>query len=144
VLSLAALAFAPVAHADPQTQAAIEAQYAKFSAAVAAGKADAVAALYTKDAILMPPAAPPMVGRGAIEKTFEALMGMGIAGVAFDVQEVELLGDTATEVGGYTLTAKGGQIADQGKYVVIWKREGATWYLHRDIFNTNIAPPAAK
>lgn len=132
------------AFADPATQAAIEAQYVKFSAAVAAGKADDVAALYTKDAILMPPGAPPMVGRAAIAQTFGAVMGMGITGVKLEVQDLDVLGDTAIEGGAYTLMAKGDQVADQGKYLVIWKREGGTWYLHRDIFNTNMAPPAAK
>ena len=50
-------------------------------------------------------------------------------------------GDTAIETGHYTLQADGGAIADRDKYVVIWKNEGGSWRLHKDIFNTN--QPAA-
>ena len=42
------------------------------------------------------------------------------------------------EVGRYILGA-GGQTADVGKYIVIWKNDGGTWKLHRDIFNSDQA-----
>lgn len=37
--------------------------------------------------------------------------------------------------------SKQGNVADRGKYLVIWNRDGATWKLHRDIWNTSM--PAA-
>jgi ketosteroid isomerase-like protein len=37
---------------------------------------------------------------------------------------------------------KDGKVADRGKYVVIWKRVGGEWKLHRDIWTTSL--PAAK
>ena len=41
----------------------------------------------------------------------------------------------------YTLKVDGGAVADLGKLIVIWKHEGGSWKVHRDIFNTN--QPAA-
>ena len=35
------------------------------------------------------------------------------------------------------MKADGGVVADRGKYIVIWKNEGGSWKLHKDIFNTS-------
>ncbi len=45
----------------------------------------------------------------------------------------------AAEMGVLTLTVPGdaGPTKVSGKYIVIWKRNGQTWQLHRDIWNTN-------
>ena len=34
-----------------------------------------------------------------------------------------------------------GNVADHGKFMVVWKRVGDEWKLHRDIWNTS-TPPA--
>ena len=54
--------------------------------------------------------------------------------MTLETVEVEAAGDTAYEVGQFTLEASG-NIADQGKYLVVWKRDGGT-RLHRDIWRT--------
>jgi ketosteroid isomerase-like protein len=33
-------------------------------------------------------------------------------------------------------------MTDQGKYLVIWKRQGQTWKIARDIWNTSKPLPA--
>jgi ketosteroid isomerase-like protein len=38
------------------------------------------------------------------------------------------------------LLVANGSVADAGKYIVIWKKDGGTWKLHRDIWTTS--PPA--
>lgn len=40
------------------------------------------------------------------------------------------------------MKTKDGTVADRGKYIVVWKRVGGKWLLHRDIWNTSM--PAAK
>ncbi len=45
------------------------------------------------------------------------------------------------EQGRYELADADGNVADHGKYIVIWKRDGDDWKLHRDIWNTS-TPPA--
>jgi ketosteroid isomerase-like protein len=33
---------------------------------------------------------------------------------------------------------KNGKTADRGKYIVVWKRDGGQWRLHRDSWNTSM------
>jgi hypothetical protein len=55
-----------------------------------------------------------------------------------------LHGDSAYEVGKYTLGGEGGQVMNQGKYIVIWKKQGGEWKLYRDIWNTSMPAPGSK
>jgi ketosteroid isomerase-like protein len=65
----------------------------------------------------------------------------GVKGATLTTLEAEGQGDTAYEVGKYTLTGEAGKVLDTGKYVTIWKREQGQWKLHRDIWNTNTPAP---
>jgi ketosteroid isomerase-like protein len=65
------------------------------------------------------------------------VMSMGIDSLDMRVDEVEQHGDTAFEVSSATLHTADGQAADEIKYVVVWKREGGEWKLHRDIWNSS-------
>jgi ketosteroid isomerase-like protein len=98
------------------------------------------AALYTDDARFLPSGAPPIEGRAAIQQAFEGLL-QGIARVQLDTVEVEGHGDTAHEQEALTFFDANGTKVDEGKAIVIWKKVGAEWRLHRDIFNSNLPPP---
>jgi uncharacterized protein (TIGR02246 family) len=113
--------------------AAVEAFMAAFNRGDAAG----VAALYTEDGQLLPPNAGFMKGRQAIQAFWQGGMDMGLKAAKIEIVEVEGHGDTAIEVSTYTLYGEGGQALDEGKYIVIWKKEGGQWKLHRDIFNSS-------
>ena len=52
--------------------------------------------------------------------------------------------DLLTEEGEVTMFTKDGQQIDKGKYLVVWKKEDGKWKLFRDMFNSNLPPPAAK
>jgi ketosteroid isomerase-like protein len=67
---------------------------------------------------------------------------MGIASAKIEIVEVEGHGDTAIEVSTFTLHAQGGEELDAGKFIVIWKRVGGEWKLHRDIYNSSVPAPA--
>jgi uncharacterized protein (TIGR02246 family) len=125
----------------PPVRKAIEAGNEAFMAAFAAHDAAAVAALYSEDAKLLPPNAPILEGRAAIQAFWQMVMNMGIASARLEIQEVDPLGDTAVEVSLFTLYTPDGTVADHGKYIVEWKRVKGQWFLHRDIFNTS-QPPA--
>ena len=112
-----------------------------FMATFAKEDAAGVAALYTEDGQFMPSNSDFVIGRQAIQATFQGLLDMGIKGIKLETIEVEVLGDSASEVGRYILEAEGGQVADQGKFLVIWKQEAGQWKLHRDMINTSM--PAA-
>ena len=122
-------------------RAAIEAANARFSADFAKGDAAAVASHYTAAGQVFPPNGDVVRGREAIAKFWKGVMDAGIKGVKLAIVEVEAHGDTAHEVGTYVLTGDGGKALDNGKYVVVWKRDGGQWRLHRDIWNTNTPAP---
>jgi len=67
---------------------------------------------------------------------------MGIGAIALETVEVFEHGDSASEIGRYSLASVDGQPIDRGKYIVIWQMEAGEWKLHRDIWNTSVAPPA--
>ncbi len=112
-----------------------------FMDAFASGDAAGLAALYTAGGQLLPPSSDVVSGRDAIRAFWQGAMDMGLKEARLDTLEAEGFGDTAIEVGTYTLCGAGGQVADAGKYVVIWKTEAGGWKLHRDIWNSSRPAP---
>jgi uncharacterized protein (TIGR02246 family) len=112
-----------------------------FMEAFGRGDPAGLAALYTKDGQLLAPNFGPMTGRDAIRAFWQGAMDMGIKGAVLEIVEVEDHGETAIEVGKYTLLGEEGQALDEGKYIVIWKQVGGQWKLHRDIFNSSRPAP---
>jgi uncharacterized protein (TIGR02246 family) len=120
---------------------AIVAANENFVAAFGRGDAAGLAALYTENGQILPPNADFVTGAQGIQAFWQAIFGMGIQEAGLETAEVEDHGDTAVEVGKFTLKGEGGQVLDQGKYIVIWKQEDGGWKLHRDIFNSSMPPP---
>ena len=112
-----------------------------FMTTFSRGDAAGIAALYTENGQFLPPNSDFVTGKQAIQATFQAFMDMGIKAIKLETIEVEGYGDTASEVGKYTLEGEGGQVLDQGKFIVIWKQEAGQWKLHRDIINTSMPAP---
>lgn len=145
------------AGASAQTKAAggDEAAIVKIRTAYekAAGTQDgaAIAKLYAPDGVEMPPNAPAVKGRAAIEAFHKAfgqqwmMHGMTIAST-----ELKVHGDTAQDVGTYKqslMPMKGGAVVDdRGKYVVLLKKDASgTWWVTHSIYNSDVplpAPPA--
>jgi uncharacterized protein (TIGR02246 family) len=96
---------------------------------------DKIAALYTADAIVMPPDAPFVKGRENIKQLWgSAIQQMGLKEVRLNTVDLEVAGDTAYEVGEAVLTLQSG--SPTFKYVVVWKKVDGQWRLHRDMWNT--------
>lgn len=115
----------------------IEAANAIFMAAFGRGDAAGLAALYTADGQLLPTNSDVVSGSAAIQEFWQGAIDMGLKKATLDTVEVDDCGNTAVEVGRYTLIAGDDSVADAGKYVVIWKRQDGGWKLHRDIWNTS-------
>ena len=119
-------------------RAAIEQVNALFSEAIARGDAQAIAKLYTEDAILLPERGEMVKGRQAIGEFWKTAMDDGVKSVTVTTLDVGGSGDLAHEVGTVLLTlqAEGRPPATaSAKFVVVWKREADGWKIHRDIWN---------
>ncbi len=123
-----------------EPRASIEAGNKQWEAALKKGDGAAIAALYTGNAQLLPAGSEVVSGTAAIQKFWQGVVDSGIRGAKLTTLEVDAHGDTAHEVGAYELSDADGKVLDRGKYVVIWKRDGARWKLHRDIWTTSQAP----
>lgn len=104
-----------------------------------AGDAAALAALYTKDAKVMAPGADLASGTKAIQAHFEADMGQGVKNT-LTLGDVVGFGDYALETGSYVVTSADGKHLDHGPFMTLYKKEGGGWKLHRDTWNSSMAP----
>ena len=119
---------------------AVTAAIQTFEDALKRGDAAAIAALYSRDATLLPPDNPMMKGADAIEAFWQSAMNMGIRGGKLETLEVEARDDLAYEMGRFELTMEpeGSESTTlTGKYVVVWKVGEGNWRMHVDIWNTN-------
>jgi uncharacterized protein (TIGR02246 family) len=121
-------------------RAQFEATNQAFLEALERGDPAAMATAYTANGQVLPPNAEAVTGREGLQAFWQAIIGMGIKAGDLVTHELEIHGDTAIEVGAYTLFGEGRQALDQGKYIVVWKKEDGQWRWHRDIFNSNLPP----
>ena len=117
---------------------AIAAGNEKFMETFNRGDAAGLADLYTENGQLLPTGSDFVTGTVAIQAFWQGAMDMGIKTAKLEAVETEGHGDTAIEIGKYSLRGETGNVLDNGKYVVIWKQEGDQWKLHRDIWNSSL------
>jgi ketosteroid isomerase-like protein len=114
------------------------------------GNAGAVVALYSDDAVLMPPGAPSARGTAAIKEAIaREIAGAKKVAATFALgtnDEVGVAGDMAWHSGAYFVRDKAGKILESGKFLEAWERKNGKWRIVRDIWNADGAPaaPAAK
>jgi len=140
VVALAACA--PAAPpADPAT--IVAERNATFMAAIADGDGTAVAANYTEDAVIMPPGMPTIEGREAIAQYWQGGIGAGITRIELAPGDVTATGaDTIIERSTARVFNAAGDVIDEGKYVVVWRKVGDQWFMSWDIWNTSADAPA--
>jgi ketosteroid isomerase-like protein len=109
-----------------------------FVAAYDRHDAPALAALYTRTGQVMPPNSGVVKGSRALQAMFKSFWDDGDTEIKLRTVETGGSGDTAYEVGKYTLLSDTKKVNDEGKYIVVWKKVNGQWKLHRDIFNTNM------
>ncbi len=111
-----------------------------FASVFGRGDAVGVADFYTDNGMLLPAGFDFVQGKRDIAAFWQGAMDMGIKNAKIDTLEIEQHGDTAIEVGTYTLSDADDRVMDHGKGVVIWKYEDGGWKMHRDIWNSSVAP----
>lgn len=123
--------------------AAVEANWAEYSAALNSDDIDRWAALWLDDGVQMPPGTALREGKATIAEA----VGASMEAFAYDMEitnlEVLLSGDMAVARGLYTaeLTPKAGgdNVYVDGKYMsVLMRQPDGSWKIYRDIFNSNV------
>jgi uncharacterized protein (TIGR02246 family) len=136
---------APAAALSAEDEAAIRAVDAAWAKAASAGDAAGIAALYTSDAVLLPPGEP--VVHGDVEKYLSGMTSAVSGPFELKTTSVEGRGDLAYSTGEYqaTLTPrKPGAKAmptETGKYLEILKKQSdGSWKMIYDMWSPNAAP----
>jgi ketosteroid isomerase-like protein len=101
-----------------------------------------IAACYTEDAQMLVANMDAICGRASIASVFKFTAVQGHR-LEFQTLELDVIGTTAVEAGRYTRRRSDGSTFDHGKYMVVWKRVGDEWQIHRDMFSTSVPKAAA-
>ena len=91
-----------------------------------------LASCYSEEAQVLVGRVEPIVGRQSIAAVF-AYMRKRIHTLELTTTDVEKDSNTAIEHGRYVHRAETGEILDQGKYLVAWRRTDDRWLIHRDM-----------
>jgi len=121
----------------------IEKQNAAFAEAFAKRDVAAIGSFYTADAEALPPGSAPVSGRAAIQDMWKGMLAMPVGRLQLRTVDVDGNGVTAWESGHYTILGQNGSTMDEGKYIVIWKRDKDAWRLYRDLWSSNSPQQAA-
>ena len=111
----------------------------EFMSLFAASDSVGVSNLYTQDAKFMMNGTPAILGRKNIQSTLSGIMNSGVSSVNLITIDVWGTENLVTEEGELSLFVEDNEV-DQGKYIVLWKKEDGKWKLFRDIFNSNLTP----
>jgi uncharacterized protein (TIGR02246 family) len=127
--------------------AAIRATDSAFASAAEAGNAAGLAGLYLPDAHLMPPNAPAIRGREAVQKFWSGFTDAYQLRMSVTADEIEGRGDLAYARGRYTLDAtpkgKGSPpVHDVGKFLEILRRQpDGSWGYAVDMYSSDLPVP---
>ena len=113
-----------------------------FGAALNAKDAKGAAALYTVDAVLIPPGEPLVRGREAIEEYWRGAIELGgIRDVSVETMDALSSGSLGYETGSFVLTVNGPDgeaVIDKGRYVELLRREpDGRWLSTHGIWNAS-------
>ena len=100
---------------------------------------------YAEDAQFLPPNQAAIIGRPAIQEALGQIAA-GLQKLTYRSDKIEVSGDFAYSIGRHQVTIKtasGAEIDDEGKYLVVYRRQqDGTWPAVADIFNSDL--PAAQ
>ncbi|MEE8116597.1 MAG: DUF4440 domain-containing protein [Gemmatimonadales bacterium] len=120
---------------------AIRASLDAFTDAALAQDWDAIVALYTEDAVLMPPNGPAVTGHAEIRDSWVAFPPL--SAIHAEMVEIEGVGDLAYVRGTYHIVMDvEGSPEDTGKFLEIRRRQDdGAWLIVRDIYNSDVPLP---
>ena len=120
----------------------------KFNNAMVSGDYNAIASMYTDDAISLQSYSPMWVGKDAItegnKKTFTD-QGMKFSNPSSKTVQVIGNGDTRIEIGTFQVTVTSPNMpqamTDHGKYMNVWQKQSdGSWKIKADTWNSDMNP----
>lgn len=129
--------------APPTAQESTElaARASKWEVAFNAGDLDALVAMYTVDARLLPPNGEMGKGAEAVRASFSEMIDAGLRGELATIDAMAV-GDLGHRIGTYKLNTGDGTPVDEGKYIEVWRKVGGEWRIAADIWNSNLPATA--
>jgi len=143
VVVAAVLVVTAIVQGQAKTDPMLSKLATEWAATYNAKDAAKLAGFYTEDAVYMPPDAPMVKGRAAIEAHFKQELQQGYTNIKLTPMESAISGSQAYEAGTATITVPGGR-TENGKYVVVLKQVGGAWKIAYDINNTDQPAPPNK
>ena len=132
---------------DQADQDRIKAVIQQLTEAFNAKDAKKAAALYTPEAVVMPPNKALSRGRNFVEQYYTSRFGEGATDLVLQPNEIKGSGTLAVAMGDYRLVlapAQGSQRRDRGKFVWIFRELDNTWRIDGIIFSSDfVEPPPA-
>ena len=120
-------------------KAAIEKVVTAYRDALKEANVSKVVALYTKDAVLMPPGAPTAVGQDQVKATYEYVFGAIKLDINFTIDEVVVNGTNAfvrsTSKGTATVNANGQTGPEENRELFVFQKVSGQWKIARYMYN---------
>lgn len=117
----------------------------QFSAAYVRGDAGAMTALYTSDAVIFPERSAAVTGTEAIRRYWTLEPGRRITRHVITPAHITVDGRHAYDHGIFEIAGvRDGNSwgPSRGKYLVVWRREGGSWRIHLDMWNSGPQAPS--
>ena len=143
---LLAFSLAAMAQGQADAESAFRAGTTEWADAYNAGEPARIVALYADDGVVMPPGAPAVSGRAALQSYFEKdIASSREAGAKLTITSdaTATSGNLGWQSGTYQVLGAGGENIDTGKFLAVWERRNGDWRMIQDIWNSD-APPAAQ
>ena len=142
---LVTLAVTGAAHAQASRSdtAAIQEAARQFSAAYVRGDADAITALYTRDAVIFPERSAAISSHDALRRYWKHEPGQKVTRHLLIPTQVTVDGKHAYDHGIYEIAGERNGKAwgpVRGKYLVVWRREPDGWKMQLDMWNSGPEP----
>jgi ketosteroid isomerase-like protein len=115
----------------------------QFSAAYMRGDADAMTALYTRDAVIFPERSHAISGHDALKRYWTVKPGQKITRHLLIPTQVTVDGKHAYDHGIFEIAGeRNGKSWGplRGKYLVVWRREPDGWKMQLDMWNSGPQP----
>ena len=127
----------PTSNQDP-----VSAQIQVFLDAFKAGDVDRFTSLFTDDTVVMPPNDTTLYGKAEVRAWHEDYRQyFRVVLISFPERDIAVTGDWAVERSSYTVSiapaAGSGRIRDDGRRLVVWKRQpDASWKIWQMLWNS--------